>query len=163
MQRDLIWSIEKFSGLSLTCPDDFFLEALSSNIKGSVISFQTWVKKLDHLKKSLIIKDLNLLKSNYHENFEQITKLESDLNALVDAEILLKVRSMKIFSSLNCEKPTPIFLGLARSSNSSVKLANINRPDGSPFNSAIDRAEGIVSYFENIYRNPTTDCTNYTG
>jgi hypothetical protein len=163
MQRDLIWSIEKFSGLSLTCPDDFFLEALSSNIKGSVISFQTWVKKLDHLKKSLIIKDLNLLKSNYHENFEQITKLESDLNALVDAEILLKVRSMKIFSSLNCEKPTPIFLGLARSSNSSVKLANINRPDGSPFNSAIDRAEGIVSYFENIYRSPITDCTNYTS
>ncbi len=163
MQRDLIWPIEKFSGLSLTCSDDFFLEALSSNIKGSVISFQTWVKKLEYLKKLIIIKDLNLLKSNYQENFEQITKLECALNSLVDAEILLKVKSMKIFSSLNCEKPTPIFLGLARLSNSSVKLANIHRSDGSPFNSDPDRVEGIVSYFENIYRSPITDCTNYTG
>jgi hypothetical protein len=96
MQRDLIWNIDKFSGLSLTCSNDLFLEALSSTIKGSVISFQTWTKKLDTLKKSILIRDLNMLKSNYQENFEQITKLESKLNSLFDAQTLLKVRSMKI-------------------------------------------------------------------
>jgi hypothetical protein len=42
-QRDLIWSIDRFCSLKLTCDHDFFLEALASNIKGSVISFQSWV------------------------------------------------------------------------------------------------------------------------
>ncbi len=69
---------------------------------------------------------LNTLKTNYHENFEQITNLEATLNNLIDAEILLKVRSIQIFSCLNSEKPTPIFLGLARSSNVSVK-GNVQR------------------------------------
>lgn len=37
-----------------------------------------------------------MLKSNYQENFEQITKLEAKLNSLFDAQTLLKVRSIKI-------------------------------------------------------------------
>jgi hypothetical protein len=162
LQRDLIWQVDKFSKLKLSCSDDFFLEALASNIKGSVISFQTWVKRFDNLKKSILVKDLNRLKSDYQGNFEQISQLENVLNNIIDSETLLKVRSMKIFSCLNSEKPTPIFLGLARSSNSASKLSNIQRPDGSPFATDAERTEAIVSYFENIYRVPTTDTTDYT-
>jgi exonuclease III len=50
LQRDLIWSVDKFLQLSLTCDHDFFLEALASNIKGSVISFQTFTNRLKNLK-----------------------------------------------------------------------------------------------------------------
>jgi hypothetical protein len=61
LQSDLIWNIDKYCSLKLTCSDDFFLEALASNIKGCVISFQTWKKKLENLKKSRLVKDINLL------------------------------------------------------------------------------------------------------
>jgi hypothetical protein len=68
---------------------------------------------------------------------------------------------MKLFSGLNSEKPTPIFLSLARSSNSSSKLENILDDSGAPFVSNDARTERIVRYFEDIYKKPDTDITNY--
>jgi hypothetical protein len=44
-QKDKIWDVERYSALSLSCDGDFFLEALTSNIKGQVVSFQAWTKK----------------------------------------------------------------------------------------------------------------------
>ncbi len=45
MTRALIWSVDQYSNIELNCDDDYFFEALASNIKGSVVSFQAWVKK----------------------------------------------------------------------------------------------------------------------
>jgi hypothetical protein len=41
LRRELIWSVERYSELNLSCEHDFFFEALASNIKGAVISFQS--------------------------------------------------------------------------------------------------------------------------
>jgi hypothetical protein len=46
--------------LTLTWNHDYFLEALASNIKGSVISFQTWVRKTENKEKARIIANLNI-------------------------------------------------------------------------------------------------------
>jgi hypothetical protein len=100
---------------------------------------------------------------DYNSNTDKIASLESQLNALLDAETLLKVRSMKLFSCLNSEKPTPIFLSLARSSNAGTNLSCICKDDGSTYNTPESKTEGIVSYYENIYRKPTSDLTNYSG
>jgi hypothetical protein len=95
LQRDVLWNIDKFSSLKLTCSSDFFLEALASNIKGSVISFQTFVKKMENLKKSRIVKRLNELKVDYGLHFDEISALEGELNSIQDAKTLIKVQSMK--------------------------------------------------------------------
>jgi hypothetical protein len=163
LQRDKIWCVERYSRLTLNCENDFFFEALASNIKGQVISFQSWVKKVENIEKSSIITKLNKLKVDYNSNTDEIATLESQLNALLDAETLQKVRSMKLFSCLNSEKPTPIFLSLARSSNSGTNLSSICKDDGSPYSSPESKTEGIVSYYENIYRKPTSDLTDYSG
>jgi hypothetical protein len=162
LQRDKIWDVERFSRLKLNCSDDFFFEALASNIKGHVISYQTWVKKVENTEKSSIITMLNKLKVDYITNSEAITRLEGQLNAIIDAETLLKVRSMKLFSCLNAEKPTPIFLSLARSSNAGTNLSCIRKDDGSPYSTPEAKTEGIVSYYENIYRKPLSDLTDYS-
>ncbi len=162
LQRDKIWDVERFSRLKLNCSDDFFFEALASNIKGHVISYQTWVKKVENIEKSTIITKLNRLKADYITNSEAITRLESQLNAIIDAETLLKVRSMKLFSCLNAEKPTPIFLSLARSSNAGTNLSCICKDDGSPYSTPEAKTEGIVSYYENIYCKPLSDLTDYS-
>ncbi len=161
LQRDRVWGIDRFSELKLTCSDEFFVEALASNIKGSVISLQTFIKRLANLKQSRLVQQLNVLKEDYVTNQENIANLENELNNIIDAEVLLKVKSMKLFSCLNSEKPTPIFLSLARSSNSSSKLENILDDFGAPFASNEVRTESIVKYYENIYRKPNTDITNY--
>jgi hypothetical protein len=54
------------------------------------------------------------------------------LRNILDTETLLKVRSMKLFSCLNEERPTPLFLSLARSSNKGTNLSGILNDDGSP-------------------------------
>jgi hypothetical protein len=105
-----IWDLDRFSALSLTCTDEFFFEALASNIKGSVISFQTFTKRLANLKQSRIVQRLNVLKESYVINQDEIAALENELNSIVNAEVLIKVKSMKLFSCINSEKPTPIFL-----------------------------------------------------
>jgi hypothetical protein len=68
---------------------------------------------------------------------------------------------MKLFSCLNSEKPTPIFLSLARSSNSSSKLENILDDSGMPFSSDCARMERIVRYYEDIYARQDSDLTSY--
>ncbi len=125
--------LDRFSALNLTCTDEFFFEALASNIKGSVISFQTFTKRLANLKQSRIVQRLNVLKESYVINQDEIATLENELNSIVNAEVLIKVKSMKLFSCINSEKPTPIFLSLARASNSSSRLENILDEQGSPF------------------------------
>jgi hypothetical protein len=64
---------------------------------------------------------------------------------------------MKLFNCLNSEKPTPIFLNLARTSNSGKSLSVINKPDGSSYANDVDRNEGIVSFYEDIYHKPTDE------
>jgi hypothetical protein len=70
---------------------------------------------------------------------------------------------MKLFSCLNSEKPTPMFLSLARSSNAGNNLSSIRNPDGSEYRSNAEKVEGTVLYYENIYRIPTSDCLDYSN
>jgi hypothetical protein len=163
LKKTLVWDIDRFTNLTLTCSDEFFFEALASNIKGSVISFQTFTKKLANLKQSRLVQQINALKENYIGNQDEIATLEQELNSIVNSEVLLKVRSMKLFSCLNSEKPTPIFLSLARAGNSSSRLDNILDDQGTPFVSDEIRTENIVSYYENIYKKQDSDMVSYTN
>jgi hypothetical protein len=98
IQRELFWPLERFTNLRLRCDDDYFFEALSSNIKGSVISFQTCVRRMDNLRKSILIKKLESLRDNFDVNQEEICACEKDLNDLVNTEVVAKVKQMKILT-----------------------------------------------------------------
>ncbi len=84
--REQLWDPSDYANLQLTCSDDVFLEVLLSNIKGSVISFQTWTKRLETSKKSQLIKEINELRSDFLNNSETILERENNLAALVDNE-----------------------------------------------------------------------------
>ncbi len=112
---------------------------------------------MKNLKKSRIVSELNSLKTEYDVNFDRLSALEDELN-VINTETLLKVKSMKIFSCLNSEKPSPIFLSLARTSNANAQLKSITHIDGHPIADNDDHVEKLVCYFENIYKN--TDSTD---
>jgi exonuclease III len=163
LQRELLWDIGRYQNLKLTCTDDFFFESLVSNIKGAVISFQTWVKKTENLKKSISVKRLIDLHRDFKINEDDIVKAETELNTLLDAELSAKVKSMKLFTCLNNEKPTPLFLNLAKTSNSGKSMSVIGKSDGTKYNTDVERNEGIVSFFENIYRKPADEPSDFSN
>ena len=161
IHRDSMWDIDVLTGLNLVPSDEFFLESLLSCVKGSIISYQTWFKKMETAKKSKLIKDLNELKSNYEENANEIYALENVLNELVHKNIQAKVKSMKIFECLNAEKPTPMFLNLAKKTKSNQKLENIKKPDGTVFSTNSERNDYIVNYYSELYKKPIGERHDY--
>ena len=58
---------------------------------------------------------------------------------------------MKLFEGLNSEKPSPIFLSLAKSKNSG-KLSRIKNNMGQEFVSDAERVEYITGFYEQLYK-----------
>jgi hypothetical protein len=135
IHRDEMWDINYLTQLRLVPDPDIFLETLLNTVKGSVISYQAWAKKIETSKKATLIKRLANLKQNFHENYEAINHTEITLNAIIEQGVREKIKSMKIFECLNAEKPTPRFLNLAKTVKKNVKLAMIKKPYGTDFES----------------------------
>ena len=123
------------------------------NIRNSVISFQSWTKKVSNLKKSLLISRINVLRDNFIANSNKILALQDELNRLVELEIREKILNMKLFEGLHSKKPTPIFLALAKNRNTS-NLSLMKDGTGSEFTSPAEQGEYIASYYKNLYRAP---------
>jgi hypothetical protein len=161
--REQLWDDDILARLELTCDSDVFLEVLLSNVKGAVISFQVWVKKKDNIRKNNLIWKIQTLKNDFMSNSSEISAAEATLNELVNEETLARAKSMKIFDCLNAEKPTQMFLNLAKLSNSDKKLSAVCKPDGSPFLNSSDRNEYIVSYYQNLYKKPLSEPEDLSG
>jgi hypothetical protein len=89
--------------------------------------------------------------------------LENRLTELVQKNVQSKVKTMKIFECLNAEKPTPMFLNLAKKTKSNQKLENIKNSDGTPFSNCKDRENYIVNYYSTLYKKPVGERVNYDG
>jgi hypothetical protein len=111
----------------------------------------------------LLIKNISHLIRDFNANSDLILEKEKALSDIIDQEITAKVRNMKIFDCLNFEKPSPMFLNLARVSNSNKKLSAICKPTGEPCKSDLQRNDYIALYFEDIYRKDSTEPENFHG
>ena len=156
IHRDGMWDIEFLTQIRLVPNPDVFFETLMSTVKGNVISYQVWAKKLEQKKVISMTKRLTELKQNYAENYEAINHLEITLNSIIEKRVIEKVKSMKIFECLNAEKPTPRFLNLAKAAKKCSKLEKIKKPDGTVFECAESRNDYIVNYYRELFRKPDT-------
>ncbi len=48
---------------------------------------------------------------------DRALELESDLNAISEFEMRTRIENLKLFEGLNSERPTPLFLSLAKNRN----------------------------------------------
>ncbi len=103
------------------------------------------------------------MRGDFLLNADLIQEKEKALAELIEIETVTKVRQMKLFDCLNSEKPTPMFLSLARVSNSDKKLASICKPNGDNFNDNTERNEYIVNYFKNVYERDQHEPQNFSG
>jgi hypothetical protein len=114
------------------------------------VSLQTWYKKVEQCKTSMLTRRLNLLKCEYLSNQDEIFQLESTLTALREEELRMKINNMKIFEHLHSERPSPLFLNLIKRNNE-TSLSGICDDNGTPFSTDEERNEHIVGSYEKIY------------
>ena len=151
---------EQLDLLNLNCLDDIFLEVSMGNIRNSIISFQSWTKKVSNLKKSLLITRINALRDNFLVNSNKISALQEELNRLVELEIREKILNMKLFEGLHSEKQSPIFLALAKSRNTG-NLSLMKDDTGSEFISPAAQGDYVASYYEKpLQGSPNEDLAN---
>jgi exonuclease III len=142
---------ERLNEILLNCEHDIFLEVLMSNIRNSLISFQAWIKKVEHAKCSYLTKNLNTLKNNYEENFELITDFESQLTNIYEKKLSEKIKQIKLYECLHDEKPSPLFLSLTKCSGKN-SLKAIKNEKGECFSSDEDRLEFVRNEFEKLFK-----------
>jgi RNA polymerase-binding transcription factor DksA len=120
------------------------------NIRNSIVSLQTWYKKVEQCRTSLLTRRLNLLKCDYLTNQNENFQLESTLTEWREDELRLKINNMKIFEHLHNERLSPRFLNLIRR-KIETSLSGICDDNGIPFSTDEERNEHIVSSYEKIY------------
>ena len=162
LAKDILPTPEQLSTLILNCEDDIFFEILLSSIKGSLISFQSWLWKVSNSKKAALNSQINSLRDDFQINSARISELQAELNAMVDLEVREKIKSMKIFEGLHSEKPSPMFLCLAKSRNNG-KLSQLRRDNGEKFASSEECSEHIVSFYEQLYKKSPNEDLDYTN
>ena len=113
--------------------------------------FHTWLWKVSNSKKASLNSQINSLRDDFLINSARISDLQAELNALTDLEVREKIKSMKLFEGLHSEKPSPMFLSLAKNRNLG-KLSQLRRDNGENFASSEECAEHIVSFYEKLYK-----------
>jgi exonuclease III len=145
-------NIRTLEQLDLNCDRMTFMEVLLNNIRNEVVSFQSFFFKWTKKVKAMLKKDLEILKTNYTENSEQIFHKESTLNKLLDEEARRELEHFSMFEILNMEKMTPAFLNIAKQTKSSAKLADICNDAGEKFDSDTELKNYIRKYYAEIYK-----------
>ena len=151
LAEDTLPTPELLSTINLNCEDNIFFEILLGSIRGSLISFQSWLCKVSNSKKASLNSQINSLRDDFLINSARISDLQAELNALTDLEVREKIKSMKLFEGLHSEKPSPMFLSLAKNRNLG-KLSQLRRDNGENFASSEECAEHIVSFYEKLYK-----------
>ena len=149
----------------LSIEDDMFMEVLLNAIKNEMISYQSFIKKSKYGLRDGIILRLGELKSAHptEENAITINTLECALNKIRDDEIRQCIESTPLFDHLHNEKMSPVFLKLAKLSNSGSSLSDIKQENGEVFNSNIDRQNFITNFYTGLYKIPDDAPDNVEG
>ena len=70
---------DQLDQINHVCLDDTFLEVLMGNFCNSIISFQSWCKKVNNFKKSLLTTRINVLRDDFLVNSDAISALQEEL------------------------------------------------------------------------------------
>jgi exonuclease III len=159
-------ALEYFESLPLAVSPACFLEGLIMSVKNEILSKQSAIYKTKNFRKKVLKEKIWDLKKNYNLNFEEIGRLETTLNSLVEDDLKSELAGYKIFERLNQEKITPHFMNLVRSDNKqNINLSSIHDNQGIAFASESDRENYISDFYSELYKKtndvPNTDTCIY--
>jgi exonuclease III len=147
----------------LTIGWDIFFEMILNSIKNDVHGYQSYVFRLAKAEKSALCEELKTLYADPVLNFQAISDKERLLCRISEQEIKSALENHPIYEHIHCEKMSPLFLKLAKMSNSDASLSSIKNENNEDFLNNALRNEYIVSFFEKIYRLPEDAPDNFDG
>jgi exonuclease III len=145
-------SLDLLQTLELSCPRDIFLETLIFSVKNSSLAHQHDFFKIRNAKRKKMENKITALKKDFTANAGEILRCERDLNKVAEDEMREEILKMHDFEQLNNEKITPYFLSLAKRPHYPESLCDVNKDDGSQFESKQERDQFIRDYFANTYK-----------
>jgi hypothetical protein len=144
--------VDVLQDMPLSSDNDVFMEILIMSMKNSSLNHQHDFFKIKNAKKKALSNKLEQLNTNFHANVGEILRTERELNRVVEDDMREEIFKMRNFENLNDEKITPYFLSLAKRQHNPESLSDLNRPDGSPFDSVQERNNYIKEYYANTYK-----------
>ena len=144
--------LEFFENLSLQPDPSCFFVTLVNCIKNNVLSHQSTIFKIRHLKQNTLKKCISFLKENFDENTAQILAKERELSNLVESGLRDELLHYKKFETLNNERVTPYFMKLVKTKNVSDSIENLKKEDGSAFIDTNDLKQHVFDYYSSIYK-----------
>jgi exonuclease III len=79
--------LEYFENLPLSVSPDIFFEGLVLSVKNEVLSKQSLIFKIKNFRKRMLQDVLWNFKKNYPQNFEEISRIETNLNNIVEDDL----------------------------------------------------------------------------
>ncbi len=95
---------------------------------------------------------LEILRRNYEQNFENIFRLEKDIEKVRERDLKVKLKNLKIFECLNAEKASPHFLNIAKKTCSEATPNDIKDENGNDFPSDEERENHIINFFRHCIK-----------
>jgi len=111
LNRAKIWTeelnLEQTQEIPLSIDYDLFLETFVNCVRNDLISFQSYLSKVQHLELTKLGTELKKLKSE--NKLEEAMQVEFRLTEMVDKKSKMEFDKLKNFEILHMEKITPFF------------------------------------------------------
>ena len=140
--------------LDLSCSPDIFFEVLCGETRQSALKQQSLKYKLETQTEDSLERELKTLKVDYIANQAEIFNKERELTAHIENKLREDLQAIRKFETLNSEKITPYFLGLAKCSQIEASLDDIVNNEGEVFENCETREQFIRKSFEELYKKP---------
>jgi hypothetical protein len=138
------------------CSHSRFFEVLVEHTKKAGMKAQKKLAYHEKIRKEEIKSQIELLKTDYTGNQEQIFRLECTLRLIIDSEIRSKLSEIKCFECLHAEKATAHFLNIAKKTSRNTSLNDIKDPNGIDFANGNERNDHVTNFYSSLNRKDET-------
>ena len=156
-------NISRFEDMPLNCNQATFMEVLLNAMCYETVGFQSFIKKVKNQSIKKLLSDLTAEKKRQDANIAIVDRLEREIDAYYENELVRELEHYSLFEHVNMEKMTPHFLKLAKCTKADNKLCDIRDDNGNNFQDEEVLKEFVVSYYENLYKLPDDQKNNING
>jgi len=145
-------TMDEMMELNFTCNWRSLYEALSGNLKNSLLELQSRIKKLKGLKRDMLCRRRNRMEVLFGADSDQMMDAVLALNNFDNVQLRERAEKYREFVLSNNEKPSKAFCLLGKENNVAGDIDQIKDNNGMNFDNNIDRKEHIRAFYSNLYK-----------
>jgi len=148
----LLPTIDEMMLLNYTCNWRNLYEAISGNLKNSLLELQARIKKLKIIKREMLCKRMNRMEVLFGPDSDQMMDAVLALNNFDNLQLRERAEKYREFVLNNNEKPSKAFCLLGKENNVAGEIDQIKDNNGRSFDSEQERKEYIREFYSRLYK-----------